>query len=133
MTLSEWKSVVADMLERWPNTAMGENTVEVWFSAVEDLPRELGAASVEALFPDGREVAPNSGQVRVKGLELAAPTQDWLEGWRLVHEAIHRFGQPDEAGALALLDERSPAAATVVRRIGWRSICTYDLDDEGMW
>lgn len=50
-------------------------------------------------------------------------TKNWLDGWNMVQRAIGKYGIYQEEAALKALEDQDPTTASIVRRMGWKSLC----------
>lgn len=128
MTKTEWLKIAAVLQARWPNVPLKNSTLDVWFSDLEDLDAEQVNAAVSALGRDGREFAPNSGQIRNKLLELASDDGDWSSAYRLALEAATSHGGA-EYGGLTWLANQDSLAARAAESYGWRDFCLSEAPD----
>lgn len=118
MTKTEWVAISAKVNLLWPRAGWRTETVR----AAEDLLLDLAAgavmAAVQSLAAEGREFAPNPGQLRKRACELVAPAiPDADEAWSEVVSAmalIGSYGSPTWS---------HPAVAAAVETIGWRRLC----------
>lgn len=119
---SEWLRCAAMIRARWPHNDLPDSTIMVWREAVRDLPREQVEAAIEVFYRDGRDHAPNGGQLRQKVAELSVDAPQWGEVWPLLRRAQRK------APALAVdPDERVPylrsqghdLIADFIETIGW--------------
>lgn len=131
MTEAEWLRIAAEIQARWPQRELGDETLALWFADLERFPAEQVRAAVLAFYVEGREWAPNSGQVANKLAELDDADGDWAEGWTLAKRANLKS---DPREGMRWLEERSPNAAETVRRLdcgGNQALMIYLNADEG--
>lgn len=129
MTEAEWWRIAAEIQARWPQREIEDETLRLWFADLEAFPAEQVQAAMLAFYVEGREWAPNSGQLVKKIAELDDDEGDFGEAWALVKRANLK----DPAEGMPWLEERSPAAAEAVRRLGSGNrhcLMTYQLADE---
>lgn len=114
---------------------------ELWIDLFSDVPDD---AMVEAakrhckegtFFPVPAELFKHIRAME----ELADGGNDWTQSWSAVKGAIGRYGAWGTAEEVrTYLGDKLPAAmaedtATIIQRLGWRELCSFDLDQEGMW
>ena len=130
MTRSEWLKIAAVLQARWPNVPIRDDSLEIWFKDLEDLDAGQVSAAVEALYREGREFAPNGGQIRKRLIELRTDAGDWSQAYELAMEAATSHGGA-EYGGLSWLREQDPVAADVAEAYGWRDFCLSDSTADG--
>lgn len=126
MKRSEWIEAVALMRVNWPHARIDDPSIAKWYADLEHLPAEQVTVAVEAIYRDGREFPPNGAQILAKVADLARPTIDHGEAWRLAKKAALKA---DPAEAEEWLREQSPEAAEAVRRISGPQL-SYLNEDE---
>lgn len=130
-TPSEWLEIAAVIRDRWPHSPLPDSSLEQWGVDVADLPAEQVAAAVEVLYREGREFAPNGGQIRAKVAELMLAVPEFsfvvarLRSLNTKADARSTFPDGDEIvehpRADALLREH-PLIREFVRAVGWGQI-----------
>lgn len=90
MIPSEWVQIAATIADRWPHAAADDATLRRWGADLSDLDAGQVAASIEALYRDGREFPPNPGVVRAKLTELALDVPEWSDVLRELRRALSR-------------------------------------------
>jgi hypothetical protein len=126
MSKSEWYQIATELQARWPNREIPDESIELWFLDLEQLPAEQVRVGILALYRDGREWCPNGAQILGKVSELHRDDADYGEAWKLARRASKKA---DPKEALAWLRERSPAAAEAVQEISGPQL-SYQLADE---
>src|SRR5690242_17498725 len=114
MTQVEWMHIAVEIQARWPQREIPEESWEIWFEDLEHLPAEQVRVAVRALYRDGREWAPNGGQILAKVVELDTETAGYGEGWALAKRASLKS---DPIVSQQWLTERDPIAAATVRQL----------------
>ena len=66
----------------WPHSDIGRAQLAAMWHTLGDIPLEQQLAALEALYRDGREHAPNGGQLRAKLVDLSLDTPTWAEAKR---------------------------------------------------
>jgi hypothetical protein len=128
MTRSEWIEIVAEMRVRWPHSEIPKQSIALWFDDLAQLPAEQVRVAAQALYRDGREFVPNSGQILAKVGELGRDDVDHGEAWRLVNDALWKHAPYDWDAFYAAL----PApVAEAARRYGFETQGGYLKAEEG--
>lgn len=127
MTRAETYRVLQLVVACWPHTPLTEAGKEVWVLMLADVELGEATAAVEAYFRDGREHAPNAGQVVSMIAELDNPQLEHGEAFSLAMRAASKFGADRQADALDWLTEQGSAAtAEAARLFGWVEFCRYE-------
>jgi hypothetical protein len=127
MTGAEWDKIVAVITANWPHSHPPDESLAKWGHDLEDLPAAEVLAAVEALYRDGREHAPNGGQIRAKVAELGlAQVPEPDEAYALAMHAASSVGMQD---GLDWLKERQPLVAAAAERFPWRALCMEPIAD----
>lgn len=126
MTRSEWFRQVAILQARWPHKPIPEQTAEIWFHDLADIPVEQVEAAILALYREGREWPPNGAQVRAKVAELGQDRRDHGAAYELVLRAARTKGF---AAGLDWLREQDRLVALAAERFPWREFCLEPLED----
>lgn len=129
MTADEWDEITVEILGRWPNREIPEQSFELWFTDLSEFDGEQVLAAVIALYRDGREWAPNGAQIRNKLIELRAPG-GWAQAYELAMEAARSHGG-FEYGGLSWLREKDELAARTAEAYGWRDFCRSETTADG--
>lgn len=79
MTAQEWLDIAATIQARWPNVELPVATLEQWGNDLLDLPADQVAATVDVMYREGREFAPNAGLIRKRLVELLLDPPEWGE------------------------------------------------------
>lgn len=127
MTKSEWYRLATELQARWPNRAIPDESIDIWFDDVCEFGYEQVSAAITALYRDCLEWCPNGAQIRAKLAELQRDELSHGEAWALAKRASLK-ANPEKAREW--LEERSPAAAEAVRNLCGGSVLAYQLDDE---
>lgn len=92
--------------------------MELWYSELKEMPYEVAELAVR------KHVNTSQWPPTIADLKAGMITkQEWSEGWEECLRAISRFGQYQEKEALESLSEPTK---TVVKRLGWRALCTSE-------
>lgn len=126
MTRSEWWKQVAILQARWPHKPIPEQTAEIWFHDLADIPVEQVEAAILALYREGREWAPNGAQIRAKVAELG---QDHLDHGAAYDLAMRAASSKGFERGLDWLREQDETVALAAERFPWRSLCLEPLED----
>jgi len=113
VTPQEWLNIAATIQARWPNVELPVATLQQWGNDLADLPADQVAATVDVLYREGREFAPNAGIVRKRLVELLIDPPEWGE----VLEQLRAIDRTPEAKATGEVIEREDGAdiGSVVR------------------
>lgn len=127
ITERQWAVLAKGMKSIWTNEYFlkDEFAVKTWYALLKDIPYgELNIAiqktATTKTFP------PTIAEVREAVASLGAEVADWSQGWEELNRAIRRFGVYGEKEALAAMSKQT---ATVAKRLGWKTICTTELDE----
>lgn len=126
MTRSEWFRQVAILQARWPHKPIPEQTAEIWFHDLADIPVEQVESAIMALYREGREWAPNGAQIRKKVAELGADRKDHGAAYELAMRAARTKGY---AVGLDWLREQDRLVALAAERFPWREFCLEPIED----
>lgn len=126
MIEQEWNRIAAEILASWPHSELGDATLAVWRSDLDDLSAEQVLATIRAIRREGREFPPNGGQIRARLIEAAIDAPDHGDAYAIAMEAASRRG---EAAGLGWLQENHPVVAETCRRYGWREFCRSTISD----
>jgi hypothetical protein len=104
--------------DREPMTA---GQIRTYYDLLGDLPMHvLEAASRRVMMEHTYPTVPTAGAVRRAALELMRPEVVGPEAWRVVWQAVRRYGLDNYRLAVA---EMPPAVARAVECFGWRVLC----------
>jgi hypothetical protein len=106
LTPQEWLQIAATIQARWPNVELPVATLEQWGNDLADLPADQVAATVDVLYREGREFAPNAGIVRKRLVELLLDPPEWGE----VLEQLRAIDRTPEAKATGEVIENENGA-----------------------
>jgi hypothetical protein len=124
---SEWLRHTASIREHWPHSPLPDESITRWGSDLADLPSEQVGAAIEAFVREGREHAPNGGQIRNKVVELALAIPEWpyvlqrLRALLTKSEQLWVNGAPVNERREALARE-APIIREFVRTAGWEQV-----------
>lgn len=127
MTADEWDKIVALITANWPHSMPPEEALAKWGNDLADCVVDEVYAAVEALYRDGREHAPNGGQIRAKIVELRMSQVPGPEDAYAL--AMHAASSVGFERGLDWLRERQPVVALAAERFPWRSLCLEPIDD----
>lgn len=103
----------------------GRESAEIWYELLKDLTYEQAKASVMKHSLTSKWT-PTIAELREQVVSIQADKTDWSDGWGEVLKAVRRFGYVDEKGAL---ESMSPMTREVVKRLGWKQICSSETDE----
>lgn len=106
MNVNEWAQIAATIQARWPNVVLPDVTLQQWGEDLQDLPADQVAATVEVIYREGREFAPNGGIVRARLVELLLDPPEWGE----VLEQLRAIQRTPEAKATGEVIESEEGA-----------------------
>jgi hypothetical protein len=132
MTLEQTAKIITLIASVWPkawaNTKGNEaEVIKVWHEMLQDLDAGQVYLSIKHQMATS-DWPPTIHEIRkvcTKGARLPSPS----EGWQETMTAIRRFGYAQEEEALASCN---PVTATVVGRLGWRTMCMAPEGDAAM-
>jgi hypothetical protein len=113
----------------YPNFAPTEQTVEVYWQVLSDIPSdELKAATLHCISESGRKFAPSVGELRgavgeLRGLSSNVPSS--FEAWQEFKRAVTRSNYSPEWS--------HPLVKQAANLIGMREYGHSDVDDEPSW
>lgn len=127
MNYNEYMKSVKLMKSIWPdpNFLPDAFTVDTWYELLKDLPAEQAFAAIKRHAQTSRW-PPAIADIRSQAVDMQTSGEDWSDGWDKLQTAIRKYGYYNEQAALDSMDEMT---RTVVKRLGWKQICTTDLDD----
>lgn len=121
MTRQEFGKGMA-MLSAAIDKPITTQTLEAWFEILNDLPADAYLAAIKMTIAENEyPTLPAVGLIRRKAVELMngeRPTA--ADAWGQVSRALHLHGSYNQEAALKSMD---PAAAEIVKWMGWRDIC----------
>lgn len=129
MRESEWIELTHHIETLWPDRPLPDRTVDAWYPLLADLSADAVRRAVDryAVEADHAYRPPNPGDLRDYAEEATA-------GWET---ALATLRQHLSAAGGAYADREARRRSTgdqildvVIRRYGWRLICTLDLTDE---
>lgn len=129
MREAEWYELVSHIESLWPDRSLPDRTVEAWYPLLADLPTDAVRRAVDryAVEAEYGYRPPNPGDLRDYAEEATA-------GWET---ALATLRQHLSAAGGAYAEPQARRRSTgdqvldvVIRRFGWRLICTLDLTDE---
>lgn len=126
MTQAEWWKQVTILQARWPHKEITEQSAELWFHDLADLPVAQVEAGITSLYRDGREWPPNGAQIRERVSELGRDVKDHGAAYQLAMKAASSKGF--ERG-LDWLREQDRLVALAAERFPWRSLCQEQMED----
>lgn len=128
MKRSEWVDVVKRYRANWPHISVPDVSIAKWYDDLAELPVDQVIAAVEAIYREGREFPPNGAHVLAKVAEFKRSDPDHGEAWRLVTDALWRYGVRDWPAFYACLPS---AVAEAARRYGFEAQGGYLTSEEG--
>lgn len=128
MSGEEFMGVVAALKGLYPKAGIldTEMQVSIWANVAKNIPPQIGEQFVID-WALSSKYPPTLADFNKYALEkLLPPVKDAMEAWGDVLRAVSSYGYDRQEQALASLDELT---ASVVRHMGWYSICMSELDD----
>lgn len=116
--------------------------MELWHEMFAPVDDRVFTSCVAEYIREGDKFFPAISDIwkRIRKMEdVADGSDDWAQAWAAIKGAISRYGTwgtTDEVRTY--LGDKLPAAmaedtALIIQRLGWRELCSFDLDQEGMW
>lgn len=123
---AEIAKLIGVMAAAYPNTQVTDATIEVYITMLKDIPLELLTVSVQQCMAES-EFLPTVAKIREKALALTTPVApEPLEAWGVVLKAIEKYGFYRSP------EFNDPVIAKAVDCIGWRNLCSSELDNQGV-
>ena len=135
MKLSEWLDIATDISDRWPHSPMPEETIRKWGEDLADLDAEAVTATIEVLYREGREFAPNAGVIRKRLAELIVDVPEWswvVTELRSAHSRAVQVINPTRASEedplgheyprRERLERSGPLVTAFVEHCGWTQV-----------
>lgn len=133
MTKLEMAGIVT-MLNQQYAAETTDALVALWFAALGHYEAdEVKRAAVEVLLSYTGTFPPTIGMVATalrRREDGADGNLSEGEAYKLLIEAIKRFGRYNQAGAMFEIRRRSPLVAHAVSVLGWSEICGWKTEDE---
>jgi hypothetical protein len=133
MTKFETGTVVAMLMQQYA-IEVTDALVALWFAALGQYPFEdVQKAAVEVLVSYTGTFPPTIGMVATalrKQTEQAEAELSEGEAYKLVLDAIRRFGRYNQASAMYEIRHRSKLVERAVETLGWSEICSWRSEDE---
>jgi hypothetical protein len=122
------QQVINVLLAAFPNFKPSEQTTEIYWQTLHDIPtEELRAGVLHCLTESGRAFAPSVGEIRgavaeLRGMLANVPSsyQAWQEVQTQILENGGEFGNPAWS---------NPLVEKAVKRIGWRNLRMSDFPE----
>jgi hypothetical protein len=138
ITIEEFTDLFEILVAAYPNHKfkseddMGK-TIVVWYSLLNDLPKELLEAAIRKhILQSETSFFPSVKEIRAKAIEIVQPEEDKntaAEAWGEVLKAVRYYGHCEEAKALESLNSLT---RKVTQAIGFRTICMADENEIGV-
>lgn len=125
MTHDEFKLLAKGLKAAYPsqNFLPDDYSMRLWYTLLKDVDYTLASAAAYKHMCSSR-FPPTIADLREQCSQVTQPKpKSWLDGWGVVQKLIGKYGFYRQREALAELDEFDPLAASVVERLGWRSLC----------
>ena len=127
MNKDEFMKIAAALRGLYPKAGILDNEMQIsiWAKVAANIPAEIGEQFVidwamTSKFP------PSLADFNSYAVErLVPPLKDAMQAWGEVLEAVRRYGYDKQDEALGSLDKLT---ASVVRDMGWYSICMSEID-----
>jgi hypothetical protein len=121
----EAMKLAAMLAAAYPNWKPSDETLELYATMLEPMPKDLGQDAAMAIIASPREFAPPVGVIIEAAAELALEdaNRERLsaeEAWGIVWASIEGLGYYRGPGELG----RNPAIQRAVRSMGWQQLCT---------
>ncbi len=99
-----------------------QNSFNVWYQLLGDLDYNMVNIAIQKYMLT-EKFPPTIADIRGMAADTFSPVLDWGEGWEEVGRAIRRYGMYREQEAL---DSMTEITRRVVRRLGFKSLCTSE-------
>lgn len=125
MTQQQFKNVKDLLQGYYPNADLLPTTtaIELWYFQLGCFPYEAVMAAVHLWAATNKWPPALSELLSTIREVLIGNLPDWSEGWGQLRKAMSYFGPDKSKEALSSLD---PITATVVERLGYRELSTYE-------
>ena len=130
MTEGEFLDVVEVMKSLYPQTNISDNkTVFMfWFSQIGHMDKVEALNCIGEWAIDNTRFAPSIGDfLKYHNKKNGPEIMDAMAAWGTVKKAVSNFGYDRQQQALESMDELT---RSVVKDMGWYSICMSEIDDE---
>lgn len=129
MRESEWAETAAHISALWPDRALPDQTVDAWYPLLADLPGDSVRRAVDryAVEAPHRYRPPDPGDLRDYAEDATPP---WETALATLRQHLSNAGGAYADGDSRRRSTGDQALDVVIRRYGWRLICTLDLTDQ---
>lgn len=124
MTKTEFSKITAAMNTYYPKEKPFPNAaaIQLWYEEFKELPYEDVVAALRRHVNTSRW-CPTIAELKEAIVVNTAGEKDWGEAWDECCRAVRRFGMYQEEAAL---DSMSPLTRQIVKRLGYRDLCTSE-------
>lgn len=125
MTPQEFNHIVVAIKAYYQkeNILTDDHTIELWYQALKDIAYQPMSIALHK-WVETERWSPTIADLRRLSFEVQNPgIPTWDEAWENVLHALSRYGYYNATEGLDSLDEMT---RTVVRRIGWTTLCTSE-------
>jgi hypothetical protein len=133
MTKLETGMVVAMLMQQY-SVEVTETLVNLWYSALGSCEYDaVQRAAVEVLMSYTGTFPPTIGMVATALRKQNEKSESELsegEAYRIVLDAIRRFGRYNQASAMYEIRRKSSLVERAVETMGWSEICSWRSEDE---
>ena len=113
--------IISVISAAYPNFNPTEQTAEVYFQTLKDIPSDLlKAATLQSVSEAGRKFAPSVGEIRGMVVEIRKSANDIPDSWQAWNEVKRAMV---DVGSYRKPDFTSPLVAEAVSAMGWKNLC----------
>lgn len=133
MSPAEWVEIVKRMRGWWPQAALPDASLALWYDDLRD--REAGEVlhAVAAVYRSGGEWPPNGAQILISLAQWRVGAPEFDKAWTLVMRALSRFGARRCDELLEHLQAEHPALAELAQRMGVRELALSTVGDRVLY
>lgn len=134
ITRNDTKSLLGLIVTAYPNSkiAATNETVDLWFDMLQDLPSDLAAAATKSMIAT-LKFPPTIADIRSAVVKISAEARGELtagDALALVRKAMRLHGYYDATGARKMLGERLWGVVRMVAPC-WEDLCVSEDDNWG--
>lgn len=134
MTKKEVHEILMRAFVQWPHMTVTVPMTELWFEAFKSYPiDQFRMAMTAALKNSHKGFPPTIGEVNYILSQMTNLPEDRLtegEAYRIIINAVQRFGSYQGTQALDYLKSINPRLEQCAKIMGWKDICAWQTDDE---
>ena len=134
MTKSELHKILMTVWIQWPHVPVTSEMTNLWFAAFGSYPLDMfQRALIATTLNSTKGFPPTLGEVNNMLLSAKNKPEDNItegEVWRVILDAIKRFGSYRQSEAIEYLTSLDPRIGQCATIMGWKEMCSWQTDDE---